>query len=152
MAAFHRRRVVSPYVRAVIEAVRSCRTCGEGWRRKDLLRGRQQYLDSFFDLIRECRDAGAAPSQIEGVLVALYNAGRAIATENLAPINATLAEAIRREQEIESSENIDSIDVLTHPTPGNLRKLRASTLAEMEASRLIVSVIDTMLLEAEGAR
>jgi hypothetical protein len=137
---------------AVIEAVRACQTDGRGWRKKDLLRGRPNPVDSLFALFREVKDGGATPAQIEGVLVAMYNAGRAIATEGLAPINESLADAIRKEQEKESAENVDTIDVLAHPTPGNLRKLRASMLAEMEAQRHVVDVIDAELLKLECAR
>jgi hypothetical protein len=85
------------------------------------------------------------------VNLSLYNAGRTLALEGLPRIaNETLAEAIRKEQEIESAENVDSIDVLMHPTPGNLRKLRASMIAECEAQRHVIELIDAELLKIEG--
>src|SRR5688500_734542 len=90
----------APYVRAVVEAVRIC-PAPDSWRKKDLLRGRVAPLVGLFALFRDLRRGGSTPAQIEGANVALYNAIRAMATEGLAPINETLAEALRREQEAE---------------------------------------------------
>lgn len=141
------------YVRAVVAAIGQCDVHAGGWRRKDVLRGRPNPINGLFKLLRELKDFGASAVDLESVNLALYNAGRALALEGVThATNETLAEAIRREQEIESAENIDSIDVLTHPTPGNLRKLRASMIAESEMQRHVVDLIDAELLKMEGGQ
>jgi hypothetical protein len=140
----------SPYVALVLESVRQCRHTAGGWRRKDLLRGRVSWLNQFFLTLQELRDQGATPADIEGVLAALSNAGRALATQGLTPVNESLAEALHRESELEGAENISTVEVLTHPTAGNLRKLRAATLAEIDASYHVVGAIDAELLKIEG--
>jgi hypothetical protein len=139
----------SPETRAVIEAVRACQNTN-GWRKKDLLRGRQQYLTSFFDLLRECRQHGSTPAEIEGVLVAVYNAGRAIATEGLPPINESLADALTREQKAEGEENIATLAALHHPSIGTYRNLRAAMFEELEATRHVIDLLDVELLRMES--
>jgi hypothetical protein len=139
------------YVRAVVAAIGQCDVHAGGWRRKDVLRGRPNPINGLFKLLRELKEYGATATDLEGVNLSLYNAGRTLALEGLPRIaNETLAEAIRKEQEIESAENVDSIDVLMHPTPGNLRKLRASMIAECEAQRHVIELIDAELLKIEG--
>lgn len=140
-------------MRAVVAAIGQCNVHAGGWRRKDVLRGRPNPINGLFKLLRELKEFGASAVDLEGINLALYNAGRALALEGVThTANETLAEAIRREQEIESAENIDSIDVLTHPTPGNLRKLRASMIAESEMQRHVVELIDAELLRMESAQ
>ena len=140
-------------MRAVVAAIGQCHVHAGGWRRKDVLRGRPNPINGLFKLLRELKEFGAGPVDLEGVNLAIYNAARALALEGLPRIaNESLAEAIRKEQESESSENIDSIDVLSHPSPGNLRKLRASMIAECEAQRHVIDLIDATLLTMEGAQ
>lgn len=141
------------HIAAVKAAVAQCRVRTGGWRRKDLLRGRASGLASLFALFDEMKDHGAALSDLEGVNLTIYNANRAVILAGVAPLaNESLSDALHREAETEGMENVSTIEVLAHPTPGNLMKLRQRFVASIEAQRHVVDVIDAMLLKPEDER
>lgn len=159
LVAYRPRRVTRrnpqdlPYIRSVVAAIGQVEVSAGGWRRKDVLRGRANPLNGIFALFREMKEHRAKPADLEGANLALYNANRALITEGLPTIaNETLAEALGKEQLAEGRENVSTIEVLAHPTPGNLRRLRVDIIAEMEASRHVVELIDAELLRMEAAR
>ena len=123
---------------AVIAAVGQC--SGGGWRKADLLRGRGQYVRSLFELLRELKVNGATVAEMEGVNTALYDAGRAIATEGFAHDDASFMEALQAEQSAEGQENLATLEYLAHPTVGTIDALIAAHLLEMERSRRIVAL------------
>jgi hypothetical protein len=134
-----------------MEAVRACHDT-TGWRKRDLLRGRTTYIESFFALLRDLKDHGSSPAELEGVLVAFYNAGRRLVLSLLPLGDCALAEAVRREQEVQGKEDVAEIVALTQKSPGTLRHLRAIYLESIEAQRHVVEVIDAELLHMEAAR
>jgi hypothetical protein len=144
-------RLPSPETRAVLEAVRACHA-PTSWRKKDLLRGRQNYIASFFALLRDLKNHGSTPAQLEGVLVAFYNAGRRLVLSLLPLGKDALSEAIRKEQEVEGRENVAEIVALTTRTPGALRQLRAFYLESIEAQRYVVDIIDAELFALEATQ
>jgi hypothetical protein len=137
-------------VRHVIEAVRLCPAVGS-WRKKDLLRGRTRPLHQVLSLVIDLHRRGAAPAEIEGVLLALLSAVRRVLRPSASAMDFSdaIRRELRREQERENTGNFDTHVLLGNPTVGELWQCRQHLVAEMESEQCMLELIDARLLTAE---
>jgi hypothetical protein len=132
-------------VKAVLEVLRPCPVPRDGWRKKDLLRGRTALLVNLFAAVRELKEGGSTPAQIELVNVALAGAIRSIAIEGLPPAHHTFAEFWERESRCQGEEDVLTVAAREHASPGTYRALAAALIAENEAQS---AFIDWLMAEA----